>query len=212
ASLQQTHRHSSYPESWLPTDSELNTKCNCSASGALVTVLAYAGSFAAYTYIEPLLIERASISIGAVSGFMLGYGVAAAVGNVAGGRMTDGLGIAKANMLITSGISVVVLGIFWFCDSPTLMFGLVAALGFLSYAAVPALQARLLNLAERFVPHAHGVAAGLNIAGFNSGIALGSVIGGVTIRWFGISYVGLVAFVISGFAFLFLAFQERGKL
>ncbi|MGF1277818.1 DNA/RNA non-specific endonuclease [Acetobacter pasteurianus] len=32
ASLQQTYRHSSYPESWLPIDSELNTKCNCSAS------------------------------------------------------------------------------------------------------------------------------------------------------------------------------------
>ncbi|WP_214609585.1 hypothetical protein, partial [Acetobacter pasteurianus] len=28
-----TYRHSSYPESWLPIDSELNTKCNCSASG-----------------------------------------------------------------------------------------------------------------------------------------------------------------------------------
>ncbi|WP_281854236.1 hypothetical protein, partial [Acetobacter pasteurianus] len=41
ASLQQTYRHSSYPESWLPIDSELNTKCNCSANHTLLQNEAY---------------------------------------------------------------------------------------------------------------------------------------------------------------------------
>lgn len=46
---------------------------------------------------------------------------------------------------------------------------LVALLGMVTFAAVPALQARLIGVAEQHAPHAHGVAAGLNIAGFNSG-------------------------------------------
>lgn len=68
----------------------------------------------------------------------------------------------------------------------------VQSLGLFTYAAVPALQARLIKVAELHAPKAQGVAAGLNIAGFNSGIALGSLLGGVTIANLGLEYVGLI--------------------
>lgn len=169
---------------------------------ALVTVLAYAGSFAAYTYIAPLLTDVTKVSPTTIGVFMLIYGALAAIGNVIGGKMTDRLGVNRSSVIVVGGIAVVVLGM-WIFEASALAMGiLVALLGLFTYAAVPALQARLIDVAEAHAPHAHGVAAGLNIAGFNSGIAMGSVLGGVTISTVGISYMGITGAVI---AFLGLA-------
>ena len=115
---------------------------------------------------------------------MLIYGVLAAVGSIMGGRMTDRLGADRASLIIVAGIAGVVFGMWLLAYSPVGMAVLVALLGVLSYAAVPALQARLIGIAEVHAPRAHGVAAGLNIAGFNSGIALGSLLGQLrSARW-----------------------------
>jgi predicted MFS family arabinose efflux permease len=175
--------------------------------GALVTVLAYAGSFAAYTYIAPLLVQVTAISMSTVSIFMLIYGVLAAVGNVIGGRMADRLGADRASLIIVAGIAGVVFGMWLLVHSPVGMAVLVALLGVLSYAAVPALQARLIGIAEVHAPRAHGVAAGLNIAGFNSGIALGSLLGATTISAAGISFVGLAGAGVAGLGTLVLLAQ-----
>lgn len=69
-------------------------------SAALVTVLGYAGSFTAYTYIAPLLTEVTHVSGATVSIFMLIYGVLAAIGNVMGGKMTDRLGVNRASVVL----------------------------------------------------------------------------------------------------------------
>ena len=175
--------------------------------GALVTVLAYAGSFAAYTYIAPLLVQVTGIGVGTVSIFMLIYGVLAALGNVMGGKMADRLGPDRASLIIVAGIAAVVFGMWLLVHNPVGMAVLVALLGVLSYAAVPALQARLLGIAEVHAPQAHGVAAGLNIAGFNSGIALGSLLGATTISTIGISFVGLAGAAVAGLGTLVLLAQ-----
>ena len=106
---------------------------------------------------------------------MLVYGITAAVGNILGGKLTDSMGVNRANILIISGIVVVVLGMWLLSSSPVSMGILVALLGMVTFAAVPALQARLIGVAEQHAPHAHGVAAGLNIAGFrySAGISTG---------------------------------------
>ncbi|MDB5983470.1 MAG: transporter [Pseudomonas sp.] len=69
------------------------------------------------------------------------------------------------------------------------------------------LQARSCGIAEAHAPGAHSVAAGLNIAGFNSGIALGSLLGGITISSIGISYTGIVGAFVSGVGLLLLLLQ-----
>lgn len=148
---------------------------------ALVTVLGYAGSFTVYTYIAPLLTNVTQVSATTVGVFMLMYGVLAAIGNVIGGKMTDRLGVNRSSKIVISGIALVSLGMWAFAWSALAMGVLVALLGLFTFASVPALQARLIGVAEQHAPHAHSVAAGLNIAGFNSGIALGSVLGGMTI-------------------------------
>lgn len=160
--------------------------------GALVTVFAYAGSFAAYTYVTPLLTDITALAATSVSAFMLLYGVTAAVGNILGGKVTDRFGADAASVIVVLGVTAVSIGMWIGATSPTAMAILIALLGLFTYAAVPALQARLIKVAELHAPKAQGVAAGLNIAGFNSGIALGSLLGGVTIANLGLEYVGLI--------------------
>ena len=178
-------------------------------AGALVTVLAYAGSFTAYTFIAPILTQVTGVTGATVSLFMLVYGITAAVGNILGGKLTDSMGVNRANILIISGIVVVVLGMWLLSSSPVSMGILVARLGMVTFAAVPALQARLIGVAEQHAPHAHGVAAGLNIAGFNSGIALGSVLGSITISHAGIVYTGISGAIVSLLGLLLLLAQIR---
>ncbi|MFJ2366312.1 MFS transporter [Pseudomonas sp. NPDC087697] len=177
---------------------------------ALVTVLGYAGSFTAYTYIAPLLTDVTHVSGTTVSIFMLIYGVLAAIGNVIGGKMTDRIGVDRSSVIVISGIALVALGMWAFASSALAMGVLVALLGLFTFAAVPALQARLIGIAEQHAPHAHGVAAGLNIAGFNFGIALGSVLGGVTIGTVGVSYMGMVGAVVSVLGLVLLMVRNRG--
>lgn len=155
-------------------------------AAALVTVLGYAGSFTAFTYIAPLLTEITRLGTGTISAFMLIFGVAAVAGNALGGRLTDGLGVDRASALIIGGIAALALGIWALAASPLAMGILVALLGAFTFASVPALQARLLRVAEIHAPAARGVASGLNIARFNAGIALGSFLGGAVLSTFGI--------------------------
>jgi len=86
------------------------------------------------------------------------------------------------------------------------MVVLVAGLGALTYAAVPALQARVIGIAERHVPRALAAAAGLNIAGFNGGIALGSLLGAGVTDAFGLTATALAG---CGAALLGLACLSR---
>lgn len=176
-------------------------------SAALVTVLSYGGSFTAYTYIAPMLTQLTGVSAASVGIFMLVYGVAAAIGNILGGKLTDALGVNRANILIVSGIIVVALGMWLFAGSVIMMAILIALLGMFTFGAVPALQARLIGVAAQKAPHAAGVASGLNIAGFNSGIALGAVTGGFTLTSVGIIYTGLAGAMLSILGLLLLLAQ-----
>ncbi|WP_236710283.1 hypothetical protein [Pseudomonas sp. RIT-PI-q] len=121
--------------------------------------------------------------------------------------MADRLGVDRASLILITGIVMVLLAMWLLVSSPISMAILVALLGLLSFAAVPALQARLLGIADTHAPGAHSVASGLNIAGFNSGIALGSLLGGATISTVGIAYTGLTAAVVSGLGLSLLLLQ-----
>lgn len=177
--------------------------------GALVTVLGYAGSFAAYTYIVPLLSETSGASAATIGAIMLVYGVMAAIGNMLGGRLSDRLGADRASALLIGGIVLVLFALWALSTSTLAMAVLVGLLGMFTFAAVPALQARLIGLAEQHATHAQGVAAGLNIAGFNAGIALGSALGGLTLSHAAVSQVGLTGALVSLLGLLLLLTQGR---
>lgn len=180
-------------------------------SGALVTVFAYAGSFAAYTYIASMLIDVTKVSPSSVPMYTLLYGVFAAIGNVLGGKVTDSLDTNKANVVIVLGIILTAFGMWLFIGSPIMMAIMVSLLGLFTFGAVPALQARLIEVAHKHAPNSHGVAAGLNIAGFNSAIALGSILGGMTISHLGLSFTGITGAVLSVIGLIILVIQIQNS-
>ncbi|MDE1482958.1 MFS transporter [Xenorhabdus bovienii] len=165
--------------------------------GALVTVLGYTGAFTLYTYISPFLYQVTKVSIQTASYMMLIYGGFAAAGNIIGGKMTDAIGADRSVMIILLSLSADLLLMYFFGQSLIIMGILIAIIGAISYAAVPAMQARVISIAKYNVPEAIPVASGLNIAGFNAGIALGSVVGGIIISYSSITYLALGGVVIS---------------
>lgn len=179
-------------------------------AGAGITVLAYAGSFALYTYISPILLHVTQVHESTGSLLMLGYGVMAAIGNVWGGRLTDRKGADYAVMIILVGLAVVLLAIGASAVSVVPMAILIGLLGALTYAAVPALQARVIGLSHEHAPQAPAVAAGLNIAGFNGGIALGSILGGIALEITGLVSTAWVGACVVVLGIVWMLFQMLG--
>jgi len=107
-------------------------------AGAGITVLAYAGSFTLYTYISPFLLQVTRISESKSSLLMLGYGVMAAIGNVWGGRLADRRGADFAVMIVLTGLTTVLLLIWFSASSLPLMVLLTGLLGARPMRRVPA--------------------------------------------------------------------------
>jgi len=103
----------------------------------------------------------------------------------------------------------VLLAIWESAPSLPLMVLLTGLLGALTYAAVPALQARVIGLSHIHAPQAQAVAAGLNIAGFNGGIALGSLLGGASLEAMGLTSTAWVGAVAVGLGIVWMLWQMR---
>lgn len=179
--------------------------------GALITVLGYTGAFTLYTYIAPLLFDITKVSIQTASYMMLIYGVCAAIGNILGGKLSDKLGVDKAVIWIMLSLTIALICINFYGSSMIVMCVLIGAMGAISYAAVPAMQSRIISIAHTYVPSAVPVASGLNIAGFNSGIALGSLLGGLLISTLGIQYLALGGAIISFIGLVIIFFLSLSK-
>ncbi|AZR22411.1 MFS transporter [Xanthomonas vasicola] len=150
-----------------------------------ITVVGYAGVFAVFTYIQPLLLQVTGFTQSAVSPVLLVFGVGMIVGNLLGGRLTDRR--PTSALLGSLAALVVVLGALGLAlHSKAAMVIFVGLLGVAAFATVAPLQLRVLE-------HARGagqnLASSLNIAAFNLGNALGAWLGGVVIA----TQAGLVA-------------------
>ncbi|MCY7869691.1 MFS transporter [Bacillus spizizenii] len=144
----------------------------------VITALGYGGTFVVFTYLSPLLQEVTGFKAGTVAVILLGYGIAIAICNMIGGKLSNRNPIAALfYMFIVQAIVLFTLTI----TAPYQTAGLITILcmGLLAFMNVPGLQVYVVMLAERFVPSAVDVASAMNIAAFNAGIALGSYLGGV---------------------------------
>ncbi|PKH21215.1 MFS sugar transporter [Enterobacterales bacterium CwR94] len=174
-----------------------------------ITALGYGGVFTAFTFLAPMMQELAGFSPAAVSWILLGYGVAVAIGNIWGGRLADRWGAPKALTLIFVALALLLM-VFQFTSSHTwLALVTVLVMGVFAFGNVPGLQVYVVQKAEHYTPHAVDVASGLNIAAFNVGIALGSVIGGQIVSHYGLSQTPWVGAVIVLGALLLLGMSRR---
>lgn len=142
-----------------------------------MTVLGFAGVFAVFTYIQPLLTQVTGLSESAVSPILLVFGGGLAVGNILGGRLADRA--VMPAVLGTLAVLAVVLGSMQFAiGTPIAAVVFVGLLGVASFATVAPMQLRVL---EKASGAGQNLASSLNIAAFNLGNALGAWAGGVVI-------------------------------
>ncbi|MFI6624698.1 MFS transporter [Streptomyces sp. NPDC050528] len=134
------------------------------------------GVLATYTYVSPLLTERAGIPHGAVPLVLTGYGLGALLGTTVGGRLGDRRPLAT---LITSSVTttLVLLLLTFFSPSPVAAVVLVTLMGMTGFAATPVLGA----LALRFSRSAPTLVSGLSGSAPNVGIAIGSWTAGIAL-------------------------------
>jgi DHA1 family inner membrane transport protein len=145
-----------------------------------MTALGYGGTFVAFTFLASILEQVTGFHASAVSLILVLYGIAIAIGNIAGGRLANRDPVKALVWLFAA--QAVVLVIFSFTAvSPWLTIPTLAALGFLSFANVPGLQIYVVQLAGIVRPAAVDVASALNIAAFNLGIAVGAWVGGLVV-------------------------------
>lgn len=82
-------------------------------------------------------------------------------------------------------------------------------MGVFAFGNVPGLQVYVVQKAEQYTPAAVDVASGLNIAAFNVGIALGSVIGGQTVEHYGLAQTPWIGALIVVGALLLTGLSGR---
>ncbi len=162
--------------------------------GLAMTVLGFAGVFAVFTYIQPLLTGVTGLSDAAVSPILLLFGVGLAVGNILGGKLADRAPMPA--VLGTLAALAAVLGAMQFgIDTPVGAAVFVGLLGIAAFATVAPLQLRVLDKASGA---GQNLASSLNIAAFNLGNALGAWVGGVVIeRGPGLESLGWVAALLT---------------
>jgi DHA1 family inner membrane transport protein len=162
--------------------------------GLAATVIGYAGVFAVFTYIQPILTQVTGFAESAVSPILLVFGVGMIVGNLVGGRLADKRLVPT--LIGSLAVLAIVLGVMTFAlhskPAAVLFTGLLGAAAF---ATVAPLQLRVLQKAEGA---GQSLASSFNIAAFNLGNALGAWLGGVVIvRGPGLGAVTWVAALVT---------------
>lgn len=172
----------------------------------LITALGYGGTFVVFTYLSPILQDITGFKEGTVAVILLVYGIAIAIGNMAGGKLANHNPInALFYMFIAQAVVLFIL----MFTAPFKTAGLITIffMGLLAFMNVPGLQVYVVMLAERFVPSAVDVASAINIAAFNAGIAIGSYLGGIVTDSIGLihtTWIGalmvLAAVILTGWS------------
>ena len=163
----------------------------------LMTILGYGGTFTAFTYLAPILQQESGFAPSAISLIMLVYGASVAVGNIYGGKLADKKGPIRALTIIFSALAIILFALTFTMGHKIAAVITILVWGAFAFGNVPGLQVYVVQLAEKFTPNAVDVASGLNIAAFNIGIALGSIVGGAIVEGMQLSDTAWIGAAIS---------------
>ncbi|MFF6948113.1 MFS transporter [Streptomyces iakyrus] len=169
----------------------------------LAIALIQAGLMAAYSYIAPLLTDRAHLATALVPLTLLGYGVGALAGTTVGGRLGDRR--PYATLVPATALTAAILGaITLWASNSVVAVVLVVLLGTAGFANNPVVVGEVVRIAGagRSLPMALATSA------FQVGIALGSWLGGVALT----SGLGLQGPSLTGFVFALAALLPLGLL
>lgn len=174
----------------------------------LITALGYGGTFAAYTYLSPILARYLNYSDGAIVILLTLYGVMVAIGNTLGGKLANRKPL-RSLLLMFGGLTLILFGLYVSLFSIVLGTIMVLGLGLFAFMNVPGLQLYVVQQAEQHVPQDIALASAFNISAFNIGIYLGSTIGALVTAGLGLRLTPLFGAVMVFFAVLLTALMIK---
>lgn len=156
-----------------------------------LSVLVFTAMFTGYTYLAEMLEKSAGIAPALVGWWLMGFGAVGLIGNWLGGRWVD------RKPLATTAIFCVVLAVGMAATmalTGSMGFAIALAIwGVANTALYPICQIRVMKAATG----AQALAGTINVSAANGGIALGAVIGGLSISAWGPGNIGYVSGAIA---------------
>lgn len=146
----------------------------------LAVLLVISGHFAGFTYIRPLMEQVTRLSVGAISGVLLGYGIGGFFGNFAGGWIA---GRSERHAVVFGGTLIALLAVSLLVAgrSPAVTAVAITLWGFAFGAFPVGFQTWIVRAAP---DQAEG-AGGLLVAAFQIAIASGAIGGGLLVDHIG---------------------------
>jgi MFS transporter, DHA1 family, purine ribonucleoside efflux pump len=173
--------------------------------GMLAILLLMTGHFAGSVYVRPFLEQVTLLATGPIALALLGFGIAAVVGNIAGGRMADAnirmALAATAALMAFAALALVLWGV-----HIAVAFGFTTLWGFAFGMAPVVLPTNL----SRAAPDALEAAGSLMVASFQVAITIGAVVGGYVVDTYGATGPLTLTAVLAASTVTLALLQPRG--
>ncbi len=173
--------------------------------GMLAILVLMTGHFAGSVYVRPFLEKVTLLGTGPIALALLGFGIAAVVGNVAGGRMADAnIRMALVTTSILMGLAALAL-VLWGAHIG-IAFGFVTLWGFAFGMAPVVLPTNL----SRAAPDALEASGSLMVVSFQVAITTGAVVGGYIVDTYGASGPLTLTAILAAATAVLVLLQPRG--
>lgn len=169
-----------------------------------VTAVGNAGLLAVFTYFAPLLTDVSGFAPDSVAAMLLVYGVGAAVGNFAGGWLSDRALMPSQLALLAALAGGLVL--MWLASgSVALTAVLVFVVGAVGFSVIPGMQTRVLTTAAA----APTLAMAVNASAYQLAAAFAAWLGGQVINGAGLRSVYLASAAVTVAGLVLSAYAWR---
>lgn len=173
--------------------------------GMLAILVLMTGHFAGSVYVRPFLEKVTLLGTGPIALALLGFGIAAVVGNVAGGRMADAnIRMALVTTSILMGLAALAL-VVWGAHIGV-AFGFVTLWGFAFGMAPVVLPTNL----SRAAPDALEASGSLMVVSFQVAITTGAIVGGYIVDTYGASAPLTLTAILAVVTTILALLQPRG--
>ncbi|MBZ9841729.1 MFS transporter [Mesorhizobium sp. CA5] len=173
--------------------------------GMLAILLLMTGHFAGSVYVRPFLEHVTLLATGPIALALLGFGIAAVIGNVAGGRMADAnirMALAgNAALMAFAALALVLWGV-----HIGVAFTFVTLWG-LAFGMAPVVLPTNLS---RAAPDALEAAGSLMVVSFQVAITIGAVVGGYAVDTHGATGPLTLTAVLAALTVVLALLQPRG--
>lgn len=159
----------------------------------LIGALGNASLFTVFTYITPLLEDVTGFAEHSVTWILVLFGCGVTIGNIVGGKLADWK-LLPSLLVLYFATSIILTILTFTIHSPIAAVATIFLWGVASFAVMPGLQVRIMNLAQ----DAPALASTSNHSAGNLGNASGAFIGGWVISHLAITSLPWVGAVLVG--------------